>query len=538
MLPFFWALAITVILLWSLILIPSHYANKNSKTLRYVVTYVVGLAFCLACTLLCGIIISGKKSTTISLFEFENEIGANVEFFLEGVACLMLVLVSFIGFIVCQFSIRYLDGESMQGRYFRWIGFTIGAVSMMTMSANLLLFFVAWIATSLGLHQLLLHYRYREAAHRAAWTKFTISRIGDAFLVFAIILTFRVFGTVEFSALFASANEIASSSQTGLEHMAIGWFLVMGAITKSAQFPFHTWLPDTMETPTPVSALMHAGVVNAGGYLLIRMSPLVTLSPNALTFLTVVGTLTAVFASTVMMTQSSIKRTLAYSTIAQMGFMMLQCGLGAFSAAMLHIIAHSLYKSHAFLNSGNLLTQTTATPPRYWRLRASPGTKQTPLRPKSVFGFFLIALALVVLLFLGTANILRLDHSSTAGGLILMLIFCLSFSTWGYRFVCSGNKQAILLGVVSLGALFVTYFSSYLLVNHLIDSTHAIELNSRTAPFLFVGIGIAFSFLLVLNVLISQSAPPRWLNRMRVHAANGFYIETLYSRLFLNADSY
>ena len=282
----------------------------------------------------------------------------SIGMYFDGATGLMLMLVSFVGLVVCRFSIRYLDGEAMQGRYFRWIGFTVGAVSLMVVAGNLLLFFVAWVATSFGLHQLLLHYGHRVAAHRAAWTKFAISRLGDAFLIGALVLTFNMFGTFELSELFSQVNDVVSTSQITGGHAAIGWLLVLGALTKSAQFPFHTWLPDTMETPTPVSALMHAGIVNAGGYLIIRMSPLVALAPSALMTLAVVGAFTACFAGVVMMTQPSIKRALAYSTIAQMGFMMLQCGLGAFAAAMLHILAHSLYKAHAFLSSGSVIAQS------------------------------------------------------------------------------------------------------------------------------------------------------------------------------------
>ena len=242
-----------------------------------------------------------------------------------------------------------------QGQYFAWTGFTIGAVSLMVISGNLLMFVVCWVMTSLGLHQLLLHYGHRPAAQRAAWTKFTISRIGDAALLAAIVVIYSEFKTLHFAELFAAVGS-SPDAATAATSVA-GFLLIVGAITKSAQFPFHTWLPQTMETPTPVSALMHAGIVNAGGYLIIRTSPMVSLTPWALSLLAVIGGVTACFAAVVMLTQTSVKKSLAYSTIAQMGFMMLQCGLGAFSAAMLHIVAHSLYKAYAFLSSGNVIEE-------------------------------------------------------------------------------------------------------------------------------------------------------------------------------------
>src|SRR5690606_5255778 len=136
-------------------------------------------------------------------------------------------------------------------------------------------------------------------------------------------------------------------------HSWVGWLIICGALLKSAQFPFHTWLPDTMGTPTPVSTLMHAGIINAGGYLVIRLSPLLVENTTAMLFLATIGAVTLASASLVMLTQTSVKRMLAYSTIAQMGFMLLQCGLGAYALAVLHLIAHSLYKAHAFLSSGS-----------------------------------------------------------------------------------------------------------------------------------------------------------------------------------------
>ena len=210
-------------------------------------------------------------------------IAASVHY--DGFSSLMLLLVSFLGMVVCQYSMRYLDGDARQGRYFRWIGMTIGAVSLLVISGNLLMFFAAWVLTSVGLHQLLLHYPDRSAARRAAWTKFVIRRVGDCFLVAAIVLVFLEFGTFKFDQLFSEAAAASSSVMA-----AIAWLSVLGAVTKSAQFPGHTWLPENMETPTSISALMHAGIVNAGGYLVIRLSPLIVQAPAALMALAMIGT--------------------------------------------------------------------------------------------------------------------------------------------------------------------------------------------------------------------------------------------------------
>ena len=169
----------------------------------------------------------------------------------------MLLLVSFLGMVVCQYSMRYLDGDARQGRYFRWIGMTMSSIAAGYLGQP------AHVLRSLGpdqarLHQLLLHYPDRSTARRAAWTKFVIRRVGDCFLVAAIVLVFLEFGTFKFDQLFSEAAAASSSVMA-----AIAWLSVLGAVTKSAQFPGHTWLPENMETPTSISALMHTGIVES-----------------------------------------------------------------------------------------------------------------------------------------------------------------------------------------------------------------------------------------------------------------------------------
>ena len=451
-----------------------------------------------------------------------NLFGRGLSLRYDGVAALMLLMVSFVGFVVCKYSIRYLDGEATQGRYFRWIALTIGAVSLMVVSGNLLLFFLAWMITSFGLHRLLLHYPHRRAAQRAAWTKFTISRIGDAFLVGALVLTFNLFGTFELSELFSKLKDLAATSQVTASHAAIGWLLVLGAMTKSAQFPFHTWLPETMETPTPVSALMHAGIVNAGGYLIIRMSPLVALAPAALVTLAVVGAFTACFAGVVMMTQPSVKRALAYSTIAQMGFMMLQCGLGAFSAAMLHILAHSLYKAHAFLSSGSVIAQSMST----------AGAKSPKPSPRMNIVFLLGAAAATVLAFFAGSTALGLDASAKPGGVVLASILCLAVTTWGWRLFTLGEMRTMFVGVAGASALCLAYVGSYLAVRHLVGSNVAVPSLSPIAQFVFIGVALSFCVLFALHVCVFRQLSPQWLAPIRVHAANGFYVDAICHRTF------
>lgn len=268
--------------------------------------------------------------------------------YVDTLSALMLVLTAGIGFVTCRYSARSLDGVPGQARFLAWTLLTLSAVLCLLCSRNLLAFMLCWCAVSCGLHRLLTFFSDRPAARRAAWKKFVISRIGDACLLGAVALAWSTYGTLEFPELF----RLAAPGEGGPRAAAMAVLLVLGAMTKSAQFPFHTWLPETMESPTPVSALMHAGVINAGGYLIVRLSPLVAQSPLAMDVLMVNGALTAMLGSVVLLTQTDVKRSLAYSTVSQMGFMMMQCGLGAFSAAVLHIVTHGLYKAHAFLATG------------------------------------------------------------------------------------------------------------------------------------------------------------------------------------------
>ena len=443
---FAFVLGAPAVALASFLLLPSGLANTYVRPVRLAVTALSGVQFVI--TLFCAIAFATGIVPIVrcEVIRFAADFPIAVSIYYDGVASLMLALVSFVGWIVSQYSLRYLDGESTQGRYFKWIGFTVGSVSLMVLSGNLLMFLAAWVMTSLGLHQLLLHYGHRQAARRAAWTKFTISRIGDVALVVATVLIYQQFRTLDFAALFAIVDTMTGTSSS---MQIAGFLLVLGAATKSAQFPFHTWLPQTMETPTPVSALMHAGIVNAGGYLMIRTSPLVAMAPWAMMTLAIVGAMTACFAAVVMLTQTSVKKRLAYSTIAQMGFMMLQCGLGAFSAAMLHIIAHSLYKAHAFLSSGSVIAELAA-------MRGAVSSKrELSWKNFAIAGGACAALLAVAFVLTG------IDPVTKPGGLLLGSVLCLSLTYWVAQVMRSDNRAMIVRAVVVAGILCALYSLSF-----------------------------------------------------------------------------
>ena len=284
-------------------------------------------------------------------------------FYWNGVASLMIALVSFVGWVVVRYSMRQLDGDPDSAAYHRNFATTLGGISLAVVAGNLLLMFAAWLLANVGLRRMLSHDRQHPGAAEGARMKRAVDRLGAFLLGCALILIYQQHGTWNLAQLFQPLLEQASSAASADLAGVIAWLLVLAAAVISVQFPFSFWLPETLATPTPVSALMHAGIINAGGYFLIRLNPLLAPAPAALTTLAAVGAVTLLLGGLAMLTQTSVKRTLAFSTIAQMGFMMLQCGLGAWTAAMLHIVAHSLYKAYAFLASGDVITVARAVAP-------------------------------------------------------------------------------------------------------------------------------------------------------------------------------
>ena len=510
-------LAAPVLTLLVLGLLPGRRWNPAMLPGGWLTALPIGMALLLSLAAAVQVVVVGPIDA--SFVRWDSPIDFCLGVHVDTVAVVMMVLVSFIGLIITRFSMRYLRGDPGQGRFFRWLSFTLGSTLLLVMSCNLVMFTAAWMLTSFGLHQLLTHYPERTWAMWAARKKFLISRLGDAALIAALILTYRSFGTTEYTAIFAAADEIHQGTATGgWATSVIGILFALGAVTKSAQVPFHSWLPDTMETPTPVSALMHAGVINAGGFLIIRLSPLVSLSPIALDLLAFIGAVTALLGSVVMLTQTSIKRSLAYSTIAQMGFMMLQCGLGAFSAALLHIVAHSAYKAHSFLCSGSVLdaaarVRLPATSP------ASAGRNAVALA-----GAVAIGTAIVI----GTFQLMGMDIVTKPGGAVLGLILTLALIQFLWSGLASHPWRVSLRSVAGAALVTATYSVAYLAVDRLVASatSHSTNVPSKLN---LLGLGlVALGFVAVFMLQAIVSGPfarRRWVKALYVQAMNGFYID-------------
>ena len=275
---------------------------------------------------------------------------------LDTLSTSIFIMIAILGFIILRFSSKYMEGDPKKDIFFSRLAITIAAVELLVLSGNLFQLLFFWIITSICLHYLLTFYRNRPQAIAAARKKFIVARLGDACLMIAVCLLYFQFGTGQLDVIFLELESTTFNMNLGIASV----LLVSAALFKSAQFPTHGWLIEVVETPTPVSALLHAGLLNAGPFLMVRMSHLLIESTAGNLLLIIVGGFTALFASVVYMTQSSVKTSLGYSSVAHMGFSLLLCGFGVYSAALLHIVSHSFYKAHAFLTSSSLVDSTMA----------------------------------------------------------------------------------------------------------------------------------------------------------------------------------
>ncbi len=277
----------------------------------------------------------------------------------DRLAAVMMILITGVSVVIHVYSRRYMQGEPGYVRFFGLVSLLTVVLLGLVTSGNLFWLFVCWHAVTWLLKELLSFNEVRPAARQAGRTAMRVLGLGDAALVFALLLTYATFGTLDITELFQVVKETSTAAVlwegTWWEMnsvTAITMVLVVTIMTKSAQFPFHVWLPGTIEAPTPVSAMLHAGIVNAGGFLVNRLAPLYGMAPTTLYLLFIVGAVTALIGAATMLAQPSVKRRLVYSTMGQMGYMVMECGLGAFALAIFHLCAHGLFKATLFLNSG------------------------------------------------------------------------------------------------------------------------------------------------------------------------------------------
>jgi NADH-quinone oxidoreductase subunit L len=349
-------------------------------------------AFALSVAALVHVVSSGP--VRVPLYEWIDAGSFSVRFglFVDRLTVVMLVMVTAVAGLVQAYSVRYMHGDDGYARFFACVSLFTGSMLMLVMSDNLLELFVFWEAVGLCSF-LLIGFTYeRKAAGDAAVKAFWVNRIGDVGFLLGILLAWTTFGTLDSQTIVREAGRHAGDSfaifgQYGSVNTLtlLTLLFLSGALAKSAQFPLHVWLPNAMEAPTPVSALIHAAtMVTAGVFMIARFSPLFDQAPVTLNVLVVAGASSAVFGAAVSMVQADIKRVLAYSTMSQLGYMMLACGLGAYGLAIFHLVAHAAFKSLLFLTAGTAIEEVAARrdspapvrsagwfPARFWLLWVS-----------------------------------------------------------------------------------------------------------------------------------------------------------------------
>jgi len=375
----------------------------------------------------------------------------------DRLAAVMMVLITGVSLVIQVYSRRYMQGEPGYVKFFGLLSLLTFVLLSLVTSGNLFWLLVWWHAVTWLLKILLSFHEARAATRQAGRTAMRVLGLGDAALLVAILLTYATFGTLDITELFQAVN--ASNPPVLWEGTAweinsvtaITMVLVVTIMTKSAQFPFHVWLPGTIEAPTPVSAMLHAGIVNAGGFLVNRLAPLYGMAPTTLHLLFVVGALTAIIGAASMLAQPSIKRTLVYSTMGQMGYMVMECGLGAFALAIFHLCAHGLFKATLFLNSGTNIHRARTE----FKLPAHHAVRETPGFSFMTWGTGLIITLLlplvIVLMAHGVVNIPLFE----AQGTVIFLFFAwvtsaqAIFSLYRLEAVASWKVSATMVATLS-----------------------------------------------------------------------------------------
>jgi len=304
-----------------------------------------------------GTVINEDLYTWIISGDFKVSVG----FLIDQLTAVMLVVVTVVSFLVHVYSIGYMHGDPGYYRFFAYLNLFTFSMLMLIMSNNFLQLYFGWEAVGLCSYLLIGYWYQKKSASDAGKKAFIVNRFGDFGFGLGVILVFLTFGTLHYLPVFENVSQIAGRTIILLGHefdlvTIIALLLFCGAIGKSAQIPLHVWLPDAMEGPTPVSALIHAAtMVTAGVFMVARCNPIFNLSETAMTVIALTGGITALFAATIGLVQNDIKRIIAYSTISQLGYMFLACGVGAYGAGIFHLYTHAFFKALLFLGAGSVM---------------------------------------------------------------------------------------------------------------------------------------------------------------------------------------
>ena len=318
----------------------------------WVPTALVAVAWVFSMVVFANVVFGGH-TYHVSLYEWIGSGTFHVEiaFLVDGLTAMLLLVVSTVGLLVHVYSIGYMDGDRGLWRFFAYLNLFMFSMLLLILGDNFLMLYVGWEAVGLCSYALIGFWYKKPSAAGAAKKAFIVNRVGDFGFGLGIMMIWTLLGTLDFEQVFANIGTLDPTAIT-----VIALLLFAGAVGKSAQFPLHVWLPDAMEGPTPVSALIHAAtMVNAGVYMVARANPIFALSPEAMGVVAAIGVFTAVLAAAIAVTQNDIKKVLAYSTVSQLAYMFFALGIGAWVAAIFHLVSHGFFKGLLFMGSGSVI---------------------------------------------------------------------------------------------------------------------------------------------------------------------------------------
>ena len=467
----------------------------------------------------------------------------------DRLAAVMMVLISLVSLVIHVYSQRYMTGDQGYVRFFVLVGGLSFVLLSLVTNGNVLWLFLTWHLVTWLLAALVAFNRASHAAREAGRRTFWGQMVGDTTFALVLMILYAAYGTFDLNELFRriEAGPTTLSPWPGLlpavdVPSVATLLLVVSVMTKSAQFPFHVWLIGTIEAPTPVSALMHAGIVNAGGFLVNRLAPLFGHAPTTLHVLFVIGGITALIGATAMLTQSSVKRTLVYSTMGQMGYMVMECGLGAFALAVFHLCAHGLFKATLFLNSGANIHKARTD------FKLPPAVRTDAARPFSAMTWttgLAVTLVLPLVILLIAHGVVSIPLQDMQGAVIFLFFGWVTSSQVMfslYRLQAVASWKVSLTMLIALAMIGLTYLWAGEAFTHLLypgDGEAAAYFQAAEWNRSLFDAFVAMAAVLVVAVwgLIYGEARgvkilvPGWMEQLRARAyvafLHGLYVEDL-----------
>ena len=452
-------------------------------------------------------------SLEIFTWIYSGSFEASWSIYLDTVTRVMLVVITFVSALVHIYSIGYMSHDESIPRFMGYLSLFTFSMIMLVTADNFLQLFFGWEGVGLASYLLIGFWYKKPSANSAAIKAFIVNRVGDFGLALAIFAIFLIFGSIDYDIVFNNAEKYKNLtiSFIGYQFNAINLIcclLFIGAMGKSAQLFLHTWLPDAMEGPTPVSALIHAAtMVTAGVFLVVRCSPLFDMSPSAMSFVTFIGASTAFFAATIGLVQNDIKRVIAYSTCSQLGYMFVAAGLGAYGAAMFHLFTHAFFKSLLFLGAGSVIHAVH---------------KEQDIRKMGGISHFVPITHLMMIV--GTISIMGFPFTSGfySKDAIIEAAYLShsSFSNYAYLLI---TAAVIMTSFYSWRLIFLVFNGKSRMEEEKLSTVHE-STSVMTVPLMILALGALFFGFLFKNYFIGDYSESFWDHSISVHHEEHHYI--------------